>query len=100
VFSTISGVVDIVWLTIYLIYQLLFIVLPIYWTVQHQLPIASRVIVSSEQVRLIMKAHAFIRSNIPGIINHKKGKILTAGSIPITDRFACDIGHVTLLQLP
>ncbi|XP_064647331.1 sterol O-acyltransferase 1-like isoform X2 [Lineus longissimus] len=79
-----GGVADYIWLTIYLIYQVLFITLPIYWTAQNELPIASKVIVASEQVRLIMKAHAFIRSNIPGVIQHKKNDELSSkeGTVP------------------
>ncbi|XP_053324689.1 sterol O-acyltransferase 1 [Spea bombifrons] len=47
---------------------------PAYIVVQYNLPPASRFIVILEQVRLIMKAHSFIRENVPRVFSFTKEK--------------------------
>ncbi|XP_074659023.1 sterol O-acyltransferase 1-like isoform X1 [Tubulanus polymorphus] len=65
------GYYDYVYLALYIAYILAFLILPVITSFQHQLPIASKLIAILEQVRLIMKAHAFVRYNIPRAINYK-----------------------------
>ncbi|KAF4516831.1 hypothetical protein B566_EDAN006225, partial [Ephemera danica] len=48
-----------------IIYQLVFLWLPTRSVLHHDLPPASSLIVLMEQVRLLMKSHAFVRSNVP-----------------------------------
>ncbi|KAM4721802.1 sterol O-acyltransferase 1 isoform 2-T2 [Rhinophrynus dorsalis] len=47
---------------------------PAYIVVQHSLPPASRFIIILEQVRLIMKAHSFVRENVPRVFSFTKEK--------------------------
>jgi sterol O-acyltransferase len=63
---------DYMWLSAYVVYQLLFLWLPLRTISHHQLPAASAVVVAAEQTRLMMKAHAFIRENIPRVMAYKK----------------------------
>ncbi|XP_033762380.1 sterol O-acyltransferase 1-like isoform X2 [Pecten maximus] len=64
---------DLVALCLFVVYQIAFVVLPVYYIREHQLPPASAVIITTEQVRLIMKVHAFVRENIPRVLaNYKK----------------------------
>jgi len=64
--------VDYVWLCAYIVYQILFLVLPVRTISLHQLPIASTVVVVTEQVRYLMKSHAFVRENIPRVMSYDK----------------------------
>ncbi|KAM8930506.1 sterol O-acyltransferase 1 [Pelodytes ibericus] len=47
---------------------------PAYIVLQYSLPPASRFIVILEQVRLIMKAHSFVRENVPRVFSFTKEK--------------------------
>ncbi|CAF0783601.1 unnamed protein product [Adineta ricciae] len=58
---------DIVWLTIYITYVILFLVLPCREIVKHQLPVASSLIVLLEQLRQLMKIYSFVRENVEKI---------------------------------
>lgn len=55
---------DLPWMGIYGIYMIAFLVIPCYYVHSHSFPIASAVVCACEQVRLIMKQHAFIRENL------------------------------------
>jgi sterol O-acyltransferase len=77
--------VDYVWLGAYIVYQVLFLVLPVRTLHGHQLPPASTVVVVTEQVRLIMKAHAFIRENIPKALAYDKTKAKEGDATPCPD---------------
>ncbi|CAF0940619.1 unnamed protein product [Rotaria sordida] len=55
---------DVTWLIIYITYIILFLVLPCREIVNHQLPVASSLIVLIEQLRQLMKTHSFIRENV------------------------------------
>ncbi|XP_069110703.1 sterol O-acyltransferase 1-like isoform X2 [Argopecten irradians] len=59
---------DLVALSLFVIYQITFFVLPVHYIREHQLPPASGVIITTEQVRLFMKVHAFVRENIPRVL--------------------------------
>ncbi|RLU20363.1 hypothetical protein DMN91_006971 [Ooceraea biroi] len=50
------------WLTALIFYQVLFIILPVKAMLQQNLGICSNIVVLMEQIRMLMKSHAFIRS--------------------------------------
>ncbi|CAL4077851.1 unnamed protein product, partial [Meganyctiphanes norvegica] len=56
----------------YILYLIMFMYLPVKSLLLNNLPPASSFIVLCEQVRLFMKTWAFVRSNIPLVINYKK----------------------------
>ncbi|XP_010214264.1 PREDICTED: LOW QUALITY PROTEIN: sterol O-acyltransferase 1 [Tinamus guttatus] len=56
------------------------VILSTYVTIAYALPPASRFIVILEQVRLVMKAHSFVRENVPKVLSSVKEK---AGPVPI-----------------
>ncbi|XP_029636046.1 sterol O-acyltransferase 1 isoform X1 [Octopus sinensis] len=63
---------DWIWLGLFVAYQLLFFVLPVNYLYENNLPPASAVIIVTEQLRLIMKVHSFVRENAPKVLNYKK----------------------------
>ncbi|CAG5120643.1 unnamed protein product, partial [Candidula unifasciata] len=67
-----SGLLDIVWICLVIIYQLAFLFIPLIYLIEHELPPASSVIITTEQIRLIMKTHAFIRENTARVMYRKK----------------------------
>lgn len=76
---------DYSWLLLYIIYQLIFLVLPVKTIHTHNIPAASSVVIVTEQVRLIMKAHAFVRENIPKAIAYDKSKWKVGDDLPCPD---------------
>ncbi|XP_033220386.1 sterol O-acyltransferase 1 [Belonocnema kinseyi] len=54
-----------------LLYQSAFIIFPAKAVIQEDLPPASSLIVLMEQVRMLMKTHAFVRSNTPRVLAYK-----------------------------
>lgn len=77
--------VDYVWLLLYIIYQLIFLVVPVKTVHTHSIPAASSVVIVTEQVRLIMKAHAFVRENIPKAVAYDKSKWKVGDDLPCPD---------------
>ncbi|XP_015118994.1 sterol O-acyltransferase 1 isoform X2 [Diachasma alloeum] len=69
--SPLVRVWDYTWLLIFLIYQLAFLYLPARAVLAAELPPPSTLIVVMEQVRMIMKIHAFVRSTSPTVISYK-----------------------------
>ncbi|KAK7110166.1 sterol O-acyltransferase 1-like isoform X2 [Littorina saxatilis] len=67
-----SDMYDLMWLGLVILYQTAFVVLPVLYVVENNLPPASSVVISCEQLRLIMKTHAFIRENAYKVIYGKK----------------------------
>ncbi|XP_034948268.1 sterol O-acyltransferase 1 isoform X2 [Chelonus insularis] len=65
---------DYTWLIIFIIYQITFIVVPAQVVIYFQLPPPSSFIILMEQVRLVMKIHAFVRSTVPVILSNKPQK--------------------------
>ncbi|KAK7794579.1 hypothetical protein R5R35_003595 [Gryllus longicercus] len=59
------------WLGLYIIYQVIFGIWPVAQVLKYNLPPASSMALLMEQVRLIMKSHAFVRSNIPRALTYK-----------------------------
>ena len=64
--DSLKSAYDYSFLALYVIYQLFFTVIPL--QIVATLPIACRLIVLLEQVRLLMKTHAFIRHNVPRVL--------------------------------
>lgn len=62
--KTITGY-DLTWLVFFICYLIGFIAIPAYVVITNNLPPASAMIVLMEQLRLLMKTYAFVRSNIP-----------------------------------
>nr|XP_022308707.1 sterol O-acyltransferase 1-like isoform X2 [Crassostrea virginica] len=56
----------------YILYQLVFLVWPIVYIKDNALPPGSSIIVTSEQIRLMMKVHAFVRENAVKVLKYKK----------------------------
>ncbi|VDP28477.1 unnamed protein product [Soboliphyme baturini] len=63
--------IDIAFLVAYILHIVLMLVLPLKYIFHYDLPSASSMVVSCEQVRLIMKVHAFVRENIPRTLKYK-----------------------------
>ncbi|XP_005102293.1 sterol O-acyltransferase 1 isoform X1 [Aplysia californica] len=67
-----AGLFDFVWIGLVVVYQLAFLFIPLWYLIEHDLPPASSVIITTEQTRLIMKTHAFIRENTAKVMYKKK----------------------------
>ncbi|XP_044295201.1 sterol O-acyltransferase 1 isoform X2 [Varanus komodoensis] len=65
--------------TLFMLFQTVWLgVGPVYIALAYDLPVASRLIVILEQVRMMMKAHSFVRENVPRITAaapHKSGSL-------------------------
>lgn len=60
------------WITMYVTYTVAMFFCPIYFgVVKHELPVASSICIVCEQVRFIMKFHAFVRENTPRALRYK-----------------------------
>ncbi|XP_052245937.1 sterol O-acyltransferase 1-like isoform X2 [Dreissena polymorpha] len=66
------GILDYLGLLAYIAYQCAFMVLPVLFIVEHEIPPASAVIITTEQLRFMMKSHAFVRENFPKVLAFKK----------------------------
>eukprot|EP00118_Oscarella_pearsei_P007892 m.39637 g.39637 ORF g.39637 m.39637 type:complete len:526 (+) comp32779_c0_seq2:23-1600(+) len=71
--------VDILALTFYLGFMAFFFYYPVSALAAFDLPPASSIVVSCEQMRLVMKAHAFIRENAAKILSSSDGTDLAPG---------------------
>ncbi|KAF7400986.1 hypothetical protein HZH66_006170 [Vespula vulgaris] len=59
------------WIGGFVLYLLVFIVLPAKAIVDEGLPVASSTVILTEQVRMLMKSYAFIRSTAPKFLKYK-----------------------------
>ncbi|XP_063964451.1 sterol O-acyltransferase 1-like [Lytechinus pictus] len=66
---------DGVWLVVYITYQVIFLYVPMQAVLVHSLPFASSIIITTEQLRLLMKMHAFMRENAPKALAWKRQRI-------------------------
>ncbi|CAL7940750.1 unnamed protein product [Xylocopa violacea] len=62
---------DYAWLLCFILYQTLTIVLPTKAVLDNDLPVAGSMIILMEQVRLLMKTYAFVRSVAPRFLSYK-----------------------------
>ena len=56
---------DSLWAIGFGVYLILFLVLPASVVIMNKLPPASAIVILSEQLRMLMKSYAFVRSNVP-----------------------------------
>ncbi|XP_014700781.1 sterol O-acyltransferase 1 isoform X2 [Equus asinus] len=69
---------------------------PTYVVLAYTLPPASRCIVIFEQIRLIMKAHSFVRENVPRVLNSAKKKSRTV-PVPTVNQYLYFLFAPTLI---
>ncbi|CAK9814349.1 Sterol O-acyltransferase 1 [Anthophora plagiata] len=62
---------DYTWLTGLIIYKILLFALPTKAVLDYDLPLASSMIILMEQIRLVMKTYAFVRSVAPRFLSYK-----------------------------
>lgn len=67
-----AGVLDILWICGVIAYQICFLTIPVMYLIENNLPPASSIIIATEQTRLLMKSHAFIRENTARVMYRKK----------------------------
>lgn len=63
---------DVVWLLLYITYLAVFVVFPVQEVSQHNLPPASTIIILAEQIRLMLKVHAFVRETAPKVLSFQQ----------------------------
>ncbi|CAH3170013.1 unnamed protein product [Porites lobata] len=68
---------DVAWFILYITYLIVFAIFPVQEVCQHNLPPASSIIILAEQVRFMLKVHAFVRENVPKVLSHKKEVVST-----------------------
>lgn len=73
---------DYLWITAFIAYQILFFALPTRAVFEHDLPIACSMIILMEQVRMVMKTYAFVRSNAPRFLSFKPHSDMPAPKMP------------------
>nr|XP_034176718.1 sterol O-acyltransferase 2 isoform X1 [Osmia lignaria] len=78
---------DYIWLGILILYQIVFGALPAKAVVDHDFPLASSMIILMEQVRMIMKTHAFVRSVAPRFLSYKPHSEMPAPKSPDFSNF-------------
>ncbi|CAF0802010.1 unnamed protein product [Rotaria sp. Silwood1] len=59
---------DSIWFALYCLYIGLFLFFPVHYILAENYPIVTRMIILIEQVRFLMKSHAFVRENAPRAI--------------------------------
>ncbi|KYQ52764.1 Sterol O-acyltransferase 1 [Trachymyrmex zeteki] len=69
--SSIQKLWDYSWLSMFILYQILFIIFPIKAMLDANLSIGCNMIVIFEQIRMTMKSHAFVRSAAPRFLSYK-----------------------------
>ncbi|XP_062517451.1 sterol O-acyltransferase 1-like isoform X2 [Corticium candelabrum] len=62
------AVIDLLWLLAYILFQITFIIYPVMAVYSWELPLASTIVVTCEQVRFLMKVHAFVRENAVKVV--------------------------------
>ncbi|CAO2637337.1 Sterol O-acyltransferase 1 [Lemmus lemmus] len=70
--------------------------IPTYVVLAYTLPPASRFIVILEQIRLVMKAHSFVRENVPRVLNAAKEKSSTV-PVPTVNQYLYFLFAPTLI---
>ncbi|XP_060552731.1 sterol O-acyltransferase 1-like [Ruditapes philippinarum] len=65
-----AGLFDYVGLALYVIYQSFFMVIPVVYIFENEIPPGSACIITCEQLRFMMKSHAFVRENFPKVLEY------------------------------
>uniref|UniRef100_A0A3P9KUM3 O-acyltransferase n=1 Tax=Oryzias latipes TaxID=8090 RepID=A0A3P9KUM3_ORYLA len=82
----------------FLLYQVLGLgLLPAYVVVTNSLPPASCFIIIIEQVRLMMKAHSFVRENVPKVLSWAKDKTSPGPAVPQVSQYLYFLFAPTLI---
>uniref|UniRef100_A0A3Q3JSG7 O-acyltransferase n=1 Tax=Monopterus albus TaxID=43700 RepID=A0A3Q3JSG7_MONAL len=90
------GLYSLVFGSVFLLYQALGLgFLPAYVVVTNSLPPASAAIVTHEQIRLMMKAHSFVRENVPRFLSWSKDK--TSSVVPQVSQYLYFLFAPTLI---
>ncbi|XP_063986945.1 sterol O-acyltransferase 1-like isoform X2 [Diachasmimorpha longicaudata] len=69
--SVVMEIWDYTWLSMLIVYQSAFLYIPVQAVLLARFPPPSALIVTMEQVRMMMKIHAFVRSTSPRVIDYK-----------------------------
>ncbi|XP_061833765.1 sterol O-acyltransferase 1 isoform X1 [Nerophis lumbriciformis] len=84
--------------SMFLLYQALALgFLPTYMAVVNSLPPASCFIIIMEQVRLMMKAHSYIRENVPRVLTWTKDKTSSGPVVPQVSQYLYFLFAPTLI---
>ncbi|XP_049856252.1 sterol O-acyltransferase 1-like isoform X2 [Schistocerca gregaria] len=86
-----GGLVSLLW------FQMQFLVLPARILYANRLPPVSAMIILGEQVRMLMKTHAFIRSNVPHVLAYKPHTERSSRLVPEFSKFLYFMFVPTLL---
>ncbi|XP_049948221.1 sterol O-acyltransferase 2-like [Schistocerca serialis cubense] len=86
-----GGLVSLLW------FQTQFFVLPARIVYANRLPPVSAMIILAEQVRMLMKTHAFIRSNVPHVLAYKPHTERSSRLVPEFSKFLYFMFVPTLL---
>ncbi|KZC13830.1 Sterol O-acyltransferase 1 [Dufourea novaeangliae] len=71
----------------FIVYEIIFIILPTRSVLKEDLPIASSLIILMEQTRMVMKTHAFVRTVAPRFLSYKPHSEMTAPNPPDFSKF-------------
>ncbi|XP_043501150.1 sterol O-acyltransferase 1 [Polistes fuscatus] len=85
------------WLAGYVLYLIIFIILPTKAVVDELLPVASSAIILLEQVRMLMKSYAFIRSTAPQFLKYKVHADVTKPKLPDFSKYLYFLFAPTLI---
>ena len=66
---------DLVWTIGFIFYLIAFLILPASVVIKNKLPPASAAVVLLEQIRMLMKSYAFVRSNIPRALKNGEQRL-------------------------
>lgn len=92
------GLYSLVFGSVFLLYQALGLgFLPAYVVVTNSLPPASAAIVTHEQIRLMMKAHSFVRENVPRFLSWSKDKTSPGSVVPQVSQYLYFLFAPTLI---
>ncbi|KAK2584540.1 hypothetical protein KPH14_006909 [Odynerus spinipes] len=75
------------WLVSFVLYLILFVVMPLKAVLSEGLPCVSSTVVLMEQVRMLMKSYAFIRSTAPRFLTYKQHSEMTQPTMPDFSRY-------------
>ncbi|XP_013378912.1 sterol O-acyltransferase 1 isoform X2 [Lingula anatina] len=65
------GIYDYLWLSLFVAYIFAFLILPVQAITENQIPPGSTLLLVTEQVRLVMKTYAFVRSNTTRALKYR-----------------------------
>ncbi|XP_050452378.1 sterol O-acyltransferase 1-like isoform X1 [Cataglyphis hispanica] len=84
------------WLTIFIMYQVMFVIFP-HKANEGNLGIACNTFIFAEQLRLLMKTHAFVRSMAPRFLSYKPHSDIPPPSAPLFSQYLYFLFAPTLI---